>query len=62
MPELTRRENEVLEWIAQGKSNPEIAIILGLSVRTVYKHVENLFAKLGVECRGQAMVRALEPR
>lgn len=59
---LTGRENEVLNWIARGKSNPEIAIILGVSVRTVYKHVENLFAKLGVESRAQAMVRALEVR
>jgi DNA-binding CsgD family transcriptional regulator len=62
LPELTARENEVLSWIARGKSNPEIAIILGLSVRTVYKHVENLFAKIGVETRAQAMVRALEVR
>lgn len=62
LPQLTVRENEVLSWIAHGKSNPEIAIILGLSVRTVYKHVENLFAKLGVESRAQAMVRALEVR
>lgn len=61
-PGLTLRENEVLHWIAQGKSNPEIATILGLSVRTVYKHVENLFAKMGVESRAQAMVRALETR
>lgn len=59
---LTRRENEILGWIARGKSNPEIATILGLSVRTVYKHVEHLFAKMGVETRAQAMVRALETR
>ena len=57
---LTRRENEVLGWIAQGKSNPDIALILGLSVRTIYKHVENLFAKLGVENRAAAMLRVLE--
>jgi DNA-binding CsgD family transcriptional regulator len=59
---LTRRENEILGWIVQGKSNPEIAQILGRSVRTVYKHVENLFAKLGVESRAQAMIKALEER
>jgi DNA-binding CsgD family transcriptional regulator len=62
LPELTRRENEVLSWLAQGKSNPEIAAILGLSVRTVYKHVENIFPKLGVENRGAAMLRVLSAR
>lgn len=62
LPRLTARENEVLNWIAHGKNNPEIALILGLSVRTVYKHVENIFGKLGVESRAQAMVRALESR
>jgi DNA-binding CsgD family transcriptional regulator len=62
LPELTPRENEVLGWIARGKSNPEIATILGLSVRTVYKHVENLFAKMGIESRAQAMVRVLGDR
>jgi DNA-binding CsgD family transcriptional regulator len=60
LPGLTPRENEVLGWIAQGKTNPEIAIILGLSVRTVYKHVENLFAKLGVGNRAEAMLQALD--
>jgi DNA-binding CsgD family transcriptional regulator len=59
LPELTIRENDVLRWIAEGKSNPEIATILGLSVRTVYKHVENIFAKLGVENRSCAILRAL---
>ena len=59
-PQLTRRECEVLAWIARGKSNPEIATILTLSVRTVYKHVENIFAKLGVESRAAAMLRVLE--
>jgi DNA-binding CsgD family transcriptional regulator len=59
---LTQREKEVLAWIVRGKSNPEIALILGLSVRTIYKHVENLFVKMGVESRAQAMVQALEQR
>jgi DNA-binding CsgD family transcriptional regulator len=59
LPQLTPRENEVLRWIAQGKSNPEIAGILGLSVRTVYKHVENIFPKIGVESRSAAMLRVL---
>jgi DNA-binding CsgD family transcriptional regulator len=57
---LTPRENEILGWIATGKSNPEIAAILGLSVRTVYKHVENMFPKLGVENRAAAMLQALD--
>jgi DNA-binding CsgD family transcriptional regulator len=59
-PALTPRETEVLHWIGEGKSNPEIATILGLSVRTVYKHLENIFPKLGVENRIAAMHRACE--
>lgn len=55
VPRLTSRENEVLSWLAQAKSNAEIAVILGLSVRTVGKHLENIFAKLGVENRAAAM-------
>jgi DNA-binding response OmpR family regulator/DNA-binding CsgD family transcriptional regulator len=57
---LTPREAEVLYWIAQGKSNADIAIILGASVRTVHKHVEHVFEKLGVESRNAATVTALE--
>jgi DNA-binding CsgD family transcriptional regulator len=60
IPGLTPRENEVLGWIAHGKGNPEIAAILGLSVCTVYKQVENIFPKLGVENRNAAMLRALQ--
>jgi DNA-binding CsgD family transcriptional regulator len=52
---LTSREREVLSWVAQAKSNAEIAVILGLSVLTVGKHLENIFAKLGVENRTAAM-------
>lgn len=48
---LTKRETEVLHWIAAGKTNPEIAVILGRSVRTIEKHCENIFTKLGVESR-----------
>ncbi|RMH05152.1 MAG: LuxR family transcriptional regulator [Nitrospirae bacterium] len=48
---LTRRESEVARWVAHGKSNPEIAIILDISPRTVHKHVEHILAKLGVENR-----------
>ncbi len=57
---LTPREAEVLYWIAQGKSNPDIATILGSAVRTVHKHVEHIFQKLGLETRNAAMLAALE--
>jgi DNA-binding NarL/FixJ family response regulator len=57
---LTPREAEVLLWIAQGKSNSDIATILETTVHTVKKHLQNLFAKLGVESRNSAMLRALE--
>ena len=52
--ELSTREREVLEWIGEGKSNSEIAIILGISLHTVKRHVERIFAKLGVENRHAA--------
>jgi DNA-binding NarL/FixJ family response regulator len=57
---LSPREAEVLLWIAQGKSNEEIGIILGPARNTVKKHVLHLLAKLGVETRNAAAVRALE--
>ncbi len=55
---LTAREAEVLLWIAKGKSNRDIGDILGLSPRTVNKHLEQIYAKLGVENRASAAVRA----
>ena len=48
---LSGRESEVLFWVAQGKTNPEIAVILGIGRRTVATHVEHILAKLGVENR-----------
>lgn len=57
---ITKREAEVLNWIAQGKSNPEIAIILGISPRTVDKHVENIFLSLEIDSRAAAMLIAIE--
>ncbi len=48
---LTRRETEVLHWITAGKTNSDVAAILGLSVRTIEKHCEHIFTKLGVESR-----------
>ena len=55
---LTLRESEVLEWIAKGKSNRDIGDILGLSARTVNKHLEQIYVKLGVENRASAAVKA----
>jgi DNA-binding response OmpR family regulator len=55
---LTHRESEVLLWIAKGKANRDIGEILGLSSRTVNKHLEQIYAKLGVENRASAAVKA----
>ncbi|WP_131113576.1 response regulator transcription factor [Lichenihabitans psoromatis] len=55
---LTAREAEVLLWIARGKSNRDIADILALSPRTVNKHLEGIYTKLGVENRASAAVLA----
>lgn len=55
---LTMRESEVLAWIAKGKSNRDIGEILGLSSRTVNKHLEQIYVKLGVENRASAAVKA----
>lgn len=51
---LTPRETEVLSWLAKGKTNRDIADILGMSPRTVNKHLEHIFEKLGVETRSAA--------
>ena len=56
---VTDREAEVLLWIARGKSNRDIAEILGLSPRTVNKHLEQIFTKLGVENRTSAAALAV---
>lgn len=55
---LTRREGEVLSWLSKGKANRDIAEILGLSPRTVDKHLEQIYAKLGVENRTAAVALA----
>jgi DNA-binding CsgD family transcriptional regulator len=57
---LTPREREVLQWIVEGKTNPEIGIILGISWRTVRLHCERIFRKLNVETRTAAAIRARE--
>jgi DNA-binding NarL/FixJ family response regulator len=55
---LTARESEVLSWVARGKTNRDIADILGMSPRTVNKHLEHVFEKLGVETRTAAVEAA----
>jgi DNA-binding NarL/FixJ family response regulator len=57
---LTPRVAEVLLWVAQGKTNPEIATILAISEQTVKKHMMEILAKLAVETRTAATLRALE--
>jgi DNA-binding response OmpR family regulator len=57
--QLTGREAEVLLWISRGKSNREIGEILHISPRTVNKHLEQVFVKLGVENRASATARAV---
>ena len=52
---LSPREIEVLRWLAKGKTNGEIAVILGTRKRTVDKHIEHVFTKLGVENRAAAV-------
>jgi DNA-binding NarL/FixJ family response regulator len=57
---LTPRAAEALLWLSQGKTNSDIATILGITESTVKKYVQEMFEKLGVETRGAATVRALE--
>jgi pimeloyl-ACP methyl ester carboxylesterase/DNA-binding CsgD family transcriptional regulator len=57
---LTARERELLEFLARGLDNHQIGAHLGVSEKTVRNHVSAIFAKLGVESRGQAIVRARE--
>ena len=55
---LTAREREILEWLATGKTNRDIADIIGAKRRTVEKHLEHIYEKLGVETRTAAVMRA----
>lgn len=57
---LTPREAEVLLWVAQGKSNPEIAAIIGAAPNTIKVHLLHIFEKLGADNRHAAMLIALE--
>jgi DNA-binding CsgD family transcriptional regulator len=56
---LTARETEVLAWVAQGKTNYEIGVILTAGTRTICKHVERILTKLGVENRTAAAAIAI---
>jgi ATP/maltotriose-dependent transcriptional regulator MalT len=57
---LTKRELEVLVLAARGMSNPQIAHHLGLSEATIKRHLANIYPKMGVGSRGEAVRRALE--
>jgi DNA-binding CsgD family transcriptional regulator len=56
---LTVRERDVLSWVAAGKTDRDIADILAISPRTVHKHLQRVYCKLGVETRTAAVMRAL---
>ncbi|WP_461428168.1 autoinducer binding domain-containing protein [Gymnodinialimonas sp.] len=58
-PSLTKRESEILEWVAQGKSNSVIADILSISQHTVDAHMRKIYAKLGVADRTSAALRSV---
>ena len=57
---LTAREAEILMWVSKGKTNKEVGIILDTSPRTVNKHLEHIFEKLGVPTRTAAVAKILE--
>jgi DNA-binding CsgD family transcriptional regulator len=56
---LTPRERQILSWVAHGKTNGEIAAVLWVAPSTVRKHLENIYAKLGVHTRTAAVMRYL---
>jgi DNA-binding CsgD family transcriptional regulator len=58
---LTSREREVLSWVAAGKTNRDISVLLSARVRTIEKHLEHIFVKLGVETRTAAAMRGAGP-
>jgi DNA-binding CsgD family transcriptional regulator len=59
---LSEREAEILSWVARGKSNDEIALLLFLSPHTIRKHLENAYRKLGVHTRAAAVARLFAPQ
>ena len=58
---LTPRESEVMNWICQGKTSPEIAMILGCADRTVDKHLANIYRKIGVNHRASVILNHAQP-
>jgi DNA-binding CsgD family transcriptional regulator len=62
MSTLTVREREILHWVAAGKTDRQVAAIVGLSHRTVQKHLEHIYTKLGVENRTAAVMRVTTQR
>jgi len=58
-PPLTDREHQCLRWVAAGRSDPQIGMILGLSPNTVHAHVESAKTKLGANSRAQLVLRAV---
>ena len=56
---VTRREAEILYWVCQGKTNAEIGVLCDISERTVQKHLEHVYQKLGIESRIAVMQRTL---
>jgi len=61
LPDLTRREAEVLSWLREGKTSPEIAIIFGCATRTVEKHLANLYRKIGARNRAAVILKTSTP-
>ncbi|MGZ8994769.1 MAG: response regulator transcription factor, partial [Burkholderiaceae bacterium] len=59
---LTARERDILEWLGAGKTDKDIAAILAISPRTVQKHLQRIYEKLGVENRTAAVMRAISTR
>lgn len=59
MGELSPREEAVLVWLLEGLSNKEIGLMLGISTRTVQKHLTSIYGKLSVSTRGEAVVAVL---
>jgi len=59
---LTARERDVLRWLAAGKTDRDIGAILEISPRTVHKHLQHVYEKLGVETRTAAVMRTLAAR
>ena len=59
---LTAREQDVVQWLSTGKTDRDIAAILGISPRTVHKHLQRIYEKLGVETRTAAVARVLGMR